>query len=185
MARRPFAMSFRENFRVRHRVRANTIATAINIGAPASYQRAVQAIRETNGVVTSVSDGNIMEAKAIIDGAGVGCEPASAASVAGVRQMRLAGNDRTGCACGLRAHWTRAQGSGVAGPLSSRHRAAAVTCESPDRDRRDRERGCGCHADAPPKLTNWTGIVRHFPLLSKNKELLIRAQLLVSPAPSR
>lgn len=87
----PFAMSFRENFRVRHRVRANTIATAINIGAPASYQRAVQAIRETNGVVTSVSDGNIMEAKAIIDGAGVGCEPASAASVAGVRQMRLAG----------------------------------------------------------------------------------------------
>jgi threonine synthase len=84
-------MSFRENFRVRHHVRANTIATAINIGAPASYERAVQAIRETNGVVTSVSDGDIMEAKAIIDGAGVGCEPASAASVAGVRQMRLAG----------------------------------------------------------------------------------------------
>jgi threonine synthase len=87
----PFAMSFRENFRVRHTVRANTIATAINIGAPASYQRAVQSIRETNGVVTSVSDANIMEAKAIIDAAGVGCEPASAASVAGVRQMVLAG----------------------------------------------------------------------------------------------
>ena len=87
----PFAMSFRDHFRVRHRVRANTIATAINIGAPASYERGVQAIRETNGVVTSVSDEDIMEAKAIIDGAGVGCEPASAASVAGVRQMRLAG----------------------------------------------------------------------------------------------
>jgi threonine synthase len=87
----PFAMSFRESFRVRHRVRANTIATAINIGAPASYQRAVQSIRETNGVVTSVSDGDIMEAKAIIDAAGVGCEPASAASVAGVRQMVRAG----------------------------------------------------------------------------------------------
>ncbi len=87
----PFAMSFRENFRVMHRVRANTIATAINIGAPASYERGVQAIRETNGVVTSVSDDEIMEAKAIIDGAGVGCEPASAASVAGVRQLRLAG----------------------------------------------------------------------------------------------
>jgi threonine synthase len=42
-------------------------------------------------VVTSVSDGDIMEAKAIIDAAGVGCEPASAASVAGVRQMVLAG----------------------------------------------------------------------------------------------
>ena len=87
----PFAMSFREDFRVRHRVRANTIATAINIGAPASYQRAVQSIRETNGIVTSVSDAEIMEAKAIIDGAGVGCEPASAASVAGVRQMVRAG----------------------------------------------------------------------------------------------
>ncbi len=87
----PFAMSFRENFRVRHRVRANTIATAINIGAPASYHRAVQSIHETNGIVTAVSDAEIMEAKAVIDGAGVGCEPASAASVAGVRQMVLAG----------------------------------------------------------------------------------------------
>jgi threonine synthase len=87
----PFAMSYREDFRVRHRVLAKTIATAINIGAPASYQRAVQSIRETKGVVTSVSDASIMEAKAIIDAAGVGCEPASAASVAGVRQMVLAG----------------------------------------------------------------------------------------------
>ena len=97
----PFAMSFREDFTERHTVRANTIATAINIGAPASYDRAVQSIRETNGVVTSVSDGDIMEAKAIIDAAGVGCEPASAASVAGVRQMREAGtigaNERVVC----------------------------------------------------------------------------------------
>jgi threonine synthase len=102
----PFAMSFRESFRVRHTVRANTIATAINIGAPASYQRAVQSIRETNGVVTSVSDGNIMEAKAIIDAAGVGCEPASAASVAGVRQMREAGTIGAGerVVCVLTGH---------------------------------------------------------------------------------
>jgi threonine synthase len=87
----PFATSYREDFRIRHRVLAKTNATAINIGAPASYQRAVQSIRETKGVVTSVSDASIMEAKAIIDAAGVGCEPASAASVAGVRQMVLAG----------------------------------------------------------------------------------------------
>jgi len=102
----PFAMSFRENFRVRHTVRANTIATAINIGSPASYQRAVQSIHETNGVVTSVSDGNIMEAKAIIDAAGVGCEPASAASVAGVRQMREAGTIAAGerVVCVLTGH---------------------------------------------------------------------------------
>jgi threonine synthase len=42
-------------------------------------------------VVTSVSDEEILEAKAIIDAAGVGCEPASAASVAGVRQLVRSG----------------------------------------------------------------------------------------------
>jgi threonine synthase len=83
----PFAQSFREGFATRYRVKAATVASAINIGDPASYSRAVEAIRETDGVVTSVSDEEILEAKAIIDAAGVGCEPASAASVAGVRQL--------------------------------------------------------------------------------------------------
>jgi len=102
----PFAMSYREGFRVRHRVHANTLATAINIGAPASYQRAVQSIRETNGVVTAVSDAEIMEAKAVIDAAGVGCEPASAASVAGVRQHVRAGTIERGArvVCVLTGH---------------------------------------------------------------------------------
>ncbi|MGH7622461.1 MAG: threonine synthase, partial [Gemmatimonadaceae bacterium] len=102
----PFAMSYRDDFRVEHRVRANTIATAINIGAPASYERAVQSIRETNGVVTAVSDDEIMEAKAVIDAAGVGCEPASAASVAGVRQQLRAGNIAAGerVVCVLTGH---------------------------------------------------------------------------------
>ncbi len=83
----PFAMSFREHFRVRHRVKAASVATAINIGEPASYHRAVRAIRATNGIVTAVSDDAILDAKAVIDAAGVGCEPASAASVAGVRTL--------------------------------------------------------------------------------------------------
>ncbi len=83
----PFAASYRDGFATRHRVQAETIATAIKIGDPASYDRAVEAIRVTNGVVTAVSDGEILEAKATIDAAGVGCEPASAASVAGVRQL--------------------------------------------------------------------------------------------------
>lgn len=84
----PFARSFRQHFEQRIRVNPETIATAIRIGAPASWDRAVRAIRETNGVVTSVSDDQILEAKAIIDAAGVGCEPASAASVAGVKRLR-------------------------------------------------------------------------------------------------
>ena len=83
----PFAASFQEGFARRHRVEPRTVASAINIGNPASYERAVRAIRETNGVVTTVTDEEILEAKAVVDGAGVGCEPASAASVAGARRL--------------------------------------------------------------------------------------------------
>ena len=83
----PFAASYRDDFRVRHTVRAETAATAIRIGDPASYSRAVRAIRETSGVVLDVSDAEILEAKAVVDASGVGCEPASAASVAGVRAL--------------------------------------------------------------------------------------------------
>lgn len=85
----PFHRGFSEGFATRHTVHAETIATAIKIGDPASWDRGVRTIRETNGVVTSVDDTAILEAKAAIDAAGVGCEPASAASVAGVQ--RLAG----------------------------------------------------------------------------------------------
>ena len=83
----PFAQSFREHFATRHKMKAETVATAIKIGDPASYDRAVETIRFTNGVVTSVTDADILDAKAVIDGSGVGCEPASAASVAGVRKL--------------------------------------------------------------------------------------------------
>lgn len=83
----PFARSFREGFVEPHRVRAETVATAIRIGDPASYERGVEAIRSTGGVVTDVSDAQILEGKAVVDAAGIGCEPASAASVAGVRRL--------------------------------------------------------------------------------------------------
>jgi len=92
----PFAAAYAEDFAVRHRVRAETVATAIRIGDPASWDRAVRAIRETNGVVLAVSDAEILEAKAVIDASGAGCEPASAASVAGVRQLVAAGTIRPG-----------------------------------------------------------------------------------------
>ena len=83
----PFARAFASGFRERTTVRAETVATAIRIGAPASWDRAVRVIRETNGVVADVSDDDILEAKAVVDSAGVGCEPASAASVAGLRRL--------------------------------------------------------------------------------------------------
>src|SRR5215207_2664073 len=83
----PFARSFEEGFSRRHRVKAETVATAIKIGDPASYDRAVAAILDTNGVVLSIPDAALLEAKAVIDASGVGCEPASAASLAGLRLL--------------------------------------------------------------------------------------------------
>ena len=92
----PFAASYRDGFRELHTVRAETAATAIRIGNPASYSRAVRVIRETNGVVLDVSDAAILDAKAVVDASGVGCEPASAASVAGVRDLVTRGDIRRG-----------------------------------------------------------------------------------------
>ena len=83
----PFARSYAAGFSTRPVMTADTVATAIRIGDPASFDRAVAAIRLTNGVVTAVSDDEILAAKRVIDRAGVGCEPASAASVAGVRKL--------------------------------------------------------------------------------------------------
>jgi threonine synthase len=83
----PLYRSYVENWQTRHTVTAETIATAIRIGNPASYAKAQRALKWTDGVVTEVSDQAIMDAKAMIDAAGIGCEPASAATVAGIRRL--------------------------------------------------------------------------------------------------
>jgi threonine synthase len=67
------------------------VATAIRIGNPVSYERAIRTLKWTDGLVTTVTDQEIMDAKALVDGSGIGCEPASAASVAGVRKMIAGG----------------------------------------------------------------------------------------------
>ena len=87
----PFYRSFRESFASRHRVEAETVATAIRIGNPVSHERAVAAIRDTNGVVDEVTDAELMDAKREIDASGLGCEPASATTWAGVKKLRAAG----------------------------------------------------------------------------------------------
>ena len=92
----PFARSFEDGFRRRYRVEPETVATAIRIGDPASHDRAVRTIQETNGVVLAVTDAQILEAKAAVDGCGVGCEPASAASVAGARELARRGTIAAG-----------------------------------------------------------------------------------------
>ncbi|WP_231578026.1 threonine synthase [Thermorudis peleae] len=83
----PFYAAFQRRFTAFSPVQAETIATAIRIGNPVNYERARDAIVATDGVVTAVSDAEILEAKAMIDRAGIGCEPASAAAVAGLRRL--------------------------------------------------------------------------------------------------
>lgn len=87
----PFARGFAGGFSDRVRVEAETVATAIQIGDPASWDRGVRAIRHTDGVVLAVPDAEILAAKTVIDRAGVGCEPASAATLAGIRQLASQG----------------------------------------------------------------------------------------------
>ena len=87
----PFFLSYQGAFVTRHRVTAETIASAIRIGDPVSYPKAVAAIRETNGIVEQVTDEEILAAKREIDALGIGCEPASAATLAGVKKLRAAG----------------------------------------------------------------------------------------------
>jgi threonine synthase len=87
----PFADYFDSGFDRYEAVKAETIATAIKIGDPASMQRARRAIQLTDGYVARVTDDEILAAKSWIDRAGIGCEPASAASLAGVKKLAAAG----------------------------------------------------------------------------------------------
>jgi len=64
-----------------------TLATAIRIGAPVSWPKAWYEVTQSNGVVEKVSEEEIADAKAQIGRAGIGCEPASAATLAGIRKL--------------------------------------------------------------------------------------------------
>ena len=64
-----------------------TLASAIKIGAPVSWPKAWRALRWTSGRVLSVSEQEIADAKALIGRDGIGCEPASATTVAGIKRL--------------------------------------------------------------------------------------------------
>jgi threonine synthase len=68
-----------------------TLATAIKIGDPVSWPKAKREIDRTGGAVEFVSEQEIADAKAIVGLCGIGCEPASAATLAGIRKLRRAG----------------------------------------------------------------------------------------------
>lgn len=68
-----------------------TLATAIRIGSPVSWKKALRALTCTDGVVERVSEQEIADAKAIIGRDGIGCEPASAATLAGIKRLIASG----------------------------------------------------------------------------------------------
>ena len=68
-----------------------TLATAIKIGDPVSWPKALHELDVSDGVVEKVTEQEIADAKAVIGRCGIGCEPASAATLAGIRKLISAG----------------------------------------------------------------------------------------------
>jgi len=73
-----------------------TLATAIKIGAPVSWKKALRAVVRSRGQVIAVTEQEIADAKAIIGRDSIGCEPASATTVAGIRKLVAAGHIQAG-----------------------------------------------------------------------------------------
>ena len=81
--------------------RASTIASAIEINRPVNLHKCLRALECCDGVVREVTDQQMLDAKAQVGANGLGCEPASAASVAGAKLLRsegvIAPSDRVVC----------------------------------------------------------------------------------------
>ena len=80
---------------------ARTVASAIEINRPVNLHKCLRALDAMNGVVRQVDDDTILDHKALVGRYGLGCEPASGASVAGLRVLReeglIAPSDRVAC----------------------------------------------------------------------------------------
>jgi threonine synthase len=75
---------------------ADTLATAIRIGNPASWKKALRVLQATGGEVEQVTEVEIADAKAEIGADGIGCEPASAVTLAGLKKLRRSGFVKAG-----------------------------------------------------------------------------------------
>ena len=87
----PFAAAFRAGTPLVPVAAAETRATAIRIGDPISWRKSLRGVTASGGTVDDVTDQEILDAKAKLDGSGVGAEPASCAAVAGARKLAAAG----------------------------------------------------------------------------------------------
>ncbi len=103
--------------------RAHTVASAIEINRPVNLKKCLRAIDKTGGCVRAMSDQRILDAKARIAREGLGCEPASAASVAGLKALVEEGvvDKDAVVACVLTGH-----------PLKDPHVTVAYHSATPD-----------------------------------------------------
>jgi len=84
----PFFEMMEKGFDQLKAMEPETFATAIRIGNPVSWQKAFQVLRESDGLVLEVSESEIVEAKFHVDRSGIGAEPASCVSFAGLNQLK-------------------------------------------------------------------------------------------------
>jgi threonine synthase len=119
-------------------VSADTRATAIRIGNPASWRKAVAVLRQTDGICEDVSEQEIGLAKAELGAEGIGCEPASAATLAGLKKLLRSGFVRstetvvlilTGHMLKDTDYMLQVQGRPAAGPVEADARAVVRTLE--------------------------------------------------------
>jgi threonine synthase len=108
-----------------HRVEnPETVASAIRIGNPARWEEAMAAFTESRGLVRAVTDDEILDAYRLLASKdGVFCEPASAASVAGLLKYGADGAERVACVL---------TGHGLKDPQTALERAGAVVPCEPD-----------------------------------------------------
>jgi threonine synthase len=113
----PFARSYRGGFAKRETLTAGpTVASAIAIGDPVSYDKAKAVVQSTGGVVTDATEDEILDAKALVDACGIAVCPNSATAVAGLRKLVADGTIRRGelVAVVATAHGLKFSGTTVA-----------------------------------------------------------------------
>jgi threonine synthase len=125
----PLVRTMREN-QGKELVRVNpeTRATAIRIGNPASWRKAVAVLKNTCGTCEEVSEDEISLAKADLGAEGIGCEPASATTLAGLKKLVRSGFVKTSDSVVLILtghtlkdvdYMLKAQGSRFLGPIEA------------------------------------------------------------------
>ena len=98
----PLYRAYRDQKLVEPLTSAETIATAIRIGDPVSWRKSQRGLDACDGVVEEVTDQEILDAKAQVDAAGIGAEPASCTTVAGARKLVASGAiDPAATVCGI------------------------------------------------------------------------------------